>query len=294
MKAKNTFLPHTFLSDPPTVSINIGGKLLSIDKPLIMGILNITPDSFYTGSRLPDEKDYLSKAEQMLSEGATFLDIGGQSTRPKARLLSAAEEIGRVLPAIKKILKRFPEAHLSIDTYHAEVAKAAVEEGAVIVNDISAGQMDPAMIPTVAGLGIPYIAMHMQRTPATMQENPHYEDVVQEILDFFIQKSEECKAAGIHDLIIDPGFGFGKSIKHNYTVLRHLSAFHILGIPILAGLSRKSMIYRLLDTDSAQALNGTTALNMLALLQGANILRVHDVKPAMETIRIWEFYHQQS
>jgi len=287
MKFKNTVLPHTF-------SINAGGKLLSLHQPLVMGILNLTPDSFYSGSRVADEKSYLSKAEQMLAEGAAILDLGGQSTRPKATALPPSAECERVLPAIDSIMKRFPDAVISVDTYHAEVAKKAVEHGASIVNDISAGNMDKQMIPVVGKLGTPYIAMHMQGTPATMQDHPQYENVVQEVLDFFIRKTAECRQAGIKDIIVDPGFGFGKNSAHNYTLLHHLSVFHLLNIPLMAGLSRKSMIWRLLDITPDEALNGTTALHMLALQQGVHILRVHDVKPARQAIHLWEYYRQQS
>ncbi|HEX5554801.1 MAG TPA: dihydropteroate synthase [Chitinophagaceae bacterium] len=286
MKTKSTVLSQTF-------SINTGGKLLTFSQPLVMGILNLTHDSFYAASRVPDERSYLSRAGQMLSEGAAILDIGGQSTRPRATVLSAAEERKNVVPALRGILKRFPGTVISIDTYHSEVARAAVENGAVIVNDVSAGNLDPEMITTVAGLGVPYVAMHMQGTPATMQRQPLYEDVVQEILDFFIAKIYQCRAAGIRDIIADPGFGFGKTSAHNYTLLKHLSVFHLLEVPLLVGLSRKSMIWRLLEVPPEDALNGTTALHMLALQQGTQLLRVHDVKAARQAIRLWEYYRQQ-
>ncbi|MGH2642469.1 MAG: dihydropteroate synthase [Chitinophagaceae bacterium] len=259
-----------------------------------MGVLNLTSDSFYSGSRVPDERNYLKKAEQMLNEGAAILDIGGQSTRPKANLLSAKEEKSRVLPAIDAILKSFPKAVISIDTFYAKTACASIEHGAVIVNDISAGEMDKEMIPSVAGLKVPYIAMHMQGAPANMQDNPHYENVVREVLDFFIKKTDECRQSGIQDIIVDPGFGFGKTLSHNYTLLKHLSVFNILELPVMAGVSRKSMIWRLLEITPEEALSGTTALHLLALQQGANILRVHDVKPAIEAIKIWEYYRQQN
>lgn len=286
MKPKNTVLKRNF-------SINAGGKLLSFRKPLVMGVLNLTSDSFYSGSRVPGEKDYLKKAEQMLAEGTAILDIGGQSTRPEAALLKPEEERNRVLPAIDAILKRFPKAVISIDTFYADVARASVEHGVTIVNDISAGEMDKDMLLTVAHLKVPYIAMHIQGTPSNMQENPHYENVVSEILDFFIKKVKECRQAGINDIIIDPGFGFGKSLSHNYTLLKHLHVFDMLEIPLMAGVSRKSMIWRLLKVSPEEALNGTMALHILALQQGADILRVHDVKPAMEAVQIWEYYQQQ-
>ncbi len=278
----------------PTFSMNVGGKLLTLDKPLLMGILNITPDSFYAGSRYVDRQAYLERAGQMMEEGATFIDIGGQSTRPGAQRLSAAEEAERVLPVIETIVEAFPEALLSIDTYHAEVAAAAIAGGAVLINDISAGEMDPAMIPLVARLGVPYVAMHMQGTPANMQDNPRYEDVAQEVFDFFIRKAAVCRQAGIKDLIIDPGFGFGKTIAHNYQLMHRLSFFHQLGYPLMAGISRKSMIYKLLGSSPKEALNGTIALNLLALQQGVQLLRVHDIKPAQELVQLWEYYRKQA
>lgn len=287
MKPKNTVLSNTF-------TINAKGKMLSFSKPLVMGVLNLTPDSFYKESRLINEKEYLQMAEQMLSEGASILDIGGQSTRPKATWLPAKEEAKRVLPVIDSILQHFPDCILSIDTFHAEVARAAVGHGAAIVNDISAGNMDSAMISTVGEMQIPYIAMHMQGTPANMQNHPQYENVVKEVLDFFIRKIEECRESGIKDIIIDPGFGFGKSMSHNYTLLKHLSVFKMPEVPLMVGLSRKSMIWRLLNITPGEALNGTTALHIFALENGANMLRVHDVKPAVEAVKLWEFYHQQN
>lgn len=286
MKPKNTVLNRNF-------SINAGGKLLSFSKPLIMGVLNLTPDSFYSGSRVPGEKDYIAKAEQMLREGAAILDVGGQSTRPKATLLTAKEEKARILPAIDAILKHFPKAIISTDTFYAEVARASVEHGAAIINDISAGEMDKNMIPAVASMKVPYIAMHTQGTPANMQENPHYDNIVRDILDFFIKKTSACRQAGILDIIVDPGFGFGKSLSHNYTLLKHLHVFDVLGAPLMIGVSRKSMIWRLLDITPEEALNATTVLHTFALQQGAGILRVHDVKPAMEAVQIWEYYQQQ-
>ncbi len=287
MLAKNTLLM-------PTFSMNVGGKLLTVDKPLIMGILNITPDSFYKGSRYEKADSYIEKAGEMLREGATFLDIGGQSTRPGSRPLSAEEEKARVLPAIRDILRAYPEALLSIDSYDAGVAKAAVENGAVMINDISAGEMDKRMIPLAGSLQVPYIAMHMQGTPATMQDDPHYENVVQEIFDYFVQKMAVCKEAGIHDLILDPGFCFGKTLAQNYALMKQLSIFHQLEKPLLVGISRKSMIHKLLKNTPEEALNGTIALNLLALQHGVQILRVHDVKPARELIQIWEYYQKEA
>lgn len=254
-----------------------------------MGVINVTDDSFYADSRSRELHDAVIRAEDLLAAGAAILDIGAQSTRPGAPEVGAAEEAARLIPAIHAILYKFPEAVISIDTYHASVAEKCILAGAAIVNDISAGDMDPEMIPTVAALRAPYIAMHMQGTPATMQKNPQYEDVVQEVLDYFIQKTEACRAAGIHDIILDPGFGFGKTLAHNYQLLRGMEMLHIVGAPVLAGVSRKSMVYKLLGTSAAEALNGTTVLHTAALERGASILRVHDVKEAVEAVRIVSF-----
>jgi len=255
-----------------------------------MGILNITPDSFYAGSRLQTENEVLQEASKMLEDGATILDVGGQSTRPGSTRLPAEEEAGRVLLLIELIQKKFPEAFISVDTYHATVAKKAVEAGASIVNDISGGMMDKDMLLTVGRLHVPYICMHMQGTPETMQQNTVYENVTREVLDFFIHQTEECRLKNIHDVIIDPGFGFGKTIAHNFQLLKELSAFTMLERPIIAGLSRKATIYKTLNITAEEALNGTTVLNTIALLNGANILRVHDVKEAVETITLFEAY----
>ncbi|MCL6524575.1 MAG: dihydropteroate synthase [Thermoflavifilum sp.] len=283
--AKNTVFPHTW-------TLNCAGRLLVIRPPLVMGIINITTDSFYAGSRHSQIDDILFTTERMLNDGATLIDLGAQSTRPGAKSLSADEELQRLLPALEALTHRFPQAFFSVDTYYARVARYAVEAGAALINDISAGQMDTDMIPTVATLGVPYVIMHMQGTPATMQIDPRYEDVTKEILEFFIQKISQCRKAGIHDLIIDPGFGFGKTITHNYQLLHHLHVFQVTGLPLLVGLSRKSMIYRVLQSSPEEALNGTTALHMLALEQGAAILRVHDVREAVEVIKLWQYYHE--
>jgi len=283
MNAKSTFLSHTF-------SIRTGGRLLSFPPVRVMGILNVTPDSFYAGSRVQDEASLLAQAEKMLREGADILDIGGQSTRPRATRLTAREERKRVLPAIDLLAKRFPQAILSVDTFYAEVAQAAVDHGCQIVNDISAGALDSEMISCVARMGVPYVVMHMQGTPQDMQDNPHYEDVTREVLDFLIRKIALCREAGIGDIVADPGFCFGKTQTDNYTLLRELSVFKVLQVPLLVGLSRKSMVWRPLSIRPAEALNGTTALHMLALEQGAHILRVHDVAEAVQAIHLWEFY----
>lgn len=271
-------------------TLNCKGKILSLEKPVVMGIVNITPDSFYKGYLQEKEEEILSVTAGMITNGAAIIDLGGQSTRPGSDVVSAAEEADRVLPCIEKIHKNFPDAILSIDTYYSTVAKAAVDAGAHIVNDISAGEMDKEMLPVVASLKVPYICMHMQGTPQTMQVNPQYDDVTKEVLDFFIQKTAACRLAGIHDVIIDPGFGFGKTTAHNFSLLKNLAVFKMLDKPILAGLSRKGMIYKTLGTDADHALNGTTVLNTIALLNGANILRVHDAKEAREAIELTELY----
>lgn len=271
-------------------TLNCKGKLLAAEKPVVMGILNITADSFYKGFLNDGTAAILQQAERMISEGAAIVDIGGQSTRPGSTVVSAEEELNRVVPVITLLAQQFPELILSVDTYYSKVAIAAVEAGASIVNDISGGNMDENMIDSVGKLGVPYICMHMKGVPATMQKSPHYEDVVQEVLGFFVNKTAECKAAGITDLILDPGFGFGKTTVHNFQLLKNLSAFSIFEKPILAGLSRKGTIYRTLGISADEALNGTTVLNTLAIQNGADILRVHDVKEAVEVVKLMEEY----
>ena len=275
-------------------TLNCKGKILSIETPIILGIINITPDSFYVGSRQQALGDILLQAKKMLNEGAAILDIGGQSTRPGSEQIGAEAETKRVVPAITAILQQFPEAIISIDTYHAAVAKAAVEAGAAMVNDISGGMMDAEMLATVAALKVPYVCMHMKGTPATMQHSPAYNDVTKEVLDFFIERIDACRRAGINDIIIDPGFGFGKTIEHNFTLLKNLSVFKILGKPILLGISRKSTIYKTLGVTANEALNGTTVLNTVGLMNGANILRVHDVKEAVEAVKLVEHFLRNS
>ncbi len=271
-------------------SINCKGKLLSLEEPLVMGIINATPDSFYEGHLKLKTIELLSLAGKMISDGASILDIGGLSTRPGSKPVSVQEETDRVLPAIENILAAYPEIILSIDTYNSAVARAAVEAGVTIINDISGGNLDESMLHTAASLGTPYICMHMQGIPATMQTAPVYQDVVKEVLDFLIQKIETCTKAGIRDIIIDPGFGFGKTIDHNFKLLKQLSLLAITNKPILVGLSRKSTVYKTLGVTAAEALNGTTVLHTMALLQGASILRVHDVKEAKEAITLFSRY----
>ena len=268
-------------------TLNCKGRLLIIDKPLVMGIINATPDSFFGGSRFNGADEILAEAEKMLNDGAGILDIGGQSTRPGSELISADEEIERVIPAIKAIAKKRPEALISIDTFYSKVAKAAVDAGASIVNDISVGSMDNKMIATVAELKVPYILMHMKGTPQTMQQNAIYENVALEVLDHFISKTHELQKAGIVDIIIDPGFGFAKTIDQNFELLKNLSAFKMLDKAIMLGISRKSTIYKTLGVNADEALNGTTVLNTIGLMNGASILRVHDVKEARETVKLF-------
>ena len=267
-------------------TLNCKGRLLSLEKPLVMGIINITPDSFYEGSRYQGIEPVLHKAEMMLDQGAAILDIGGQSSRPGSEVVSMAEELARVVAPIEAIHQRFPDAVISIDTYYATVAAAAVAAGAGIVNDISGGSMDADMVPTVAHLNVPYVLMHMPGTPQTMQEHAKYDNVTTTVLDFMIAKLGVLRSAGIKDIIIDPGFGFGKTIGHNFALLRNLKAFSILECPLLLGISRKSTIYKTLGITADEALNGTTVLNTIGLLNGASILRVHDVKEAKEAIEL--------
>ena len=268
-------------------TLNCKGRLLVVDKPLVMGIINATPDSFYEGSRFAGAGNILQQAEKMLNEGADILDIGGQSTRPGSEFISEEEELKRVLPAIEAINKKFPEVYISIDSFYSKVVKEAVEAGACIVNDISAGRMDNKMIETVAALQVPYVLMHMKGTPQTMQTQAVYENVTLEVPGYLIIKTNELKLAGINDVIIDPGFGFGKTIEHNFELLKNLSVFKMIDKPILLGISRKSMIYKTLGVTAAEALNGTSVLNTIGLMNGASILRVHDVKEAKETITLF-------
>jgi dihydropteroate synthase len=269
-------------------TLNCKGRLLVADTPLVMGIINATPDSFYAGSRQTSIDGILQQADTMMSQGAAILDIGGQSSRPGSVAIGEEEELNRVIEGIAAIYDRFPDAFISIDTYYSRVAKEAVAAGACIVNDISAGNMDKNMIATVASLGVPYILMHMQGTPQTMQQSPHYDNVTREVLDFFIAKIDLVKKAGVIDIIIDPGFGFGKTIHHNFELLRRLSIFKIIDRPLLLGISRKSTVYKTLGVNANEALNGTTVLNTIGLMNGANILRVHDVKEAKEAINLVE------
>ena len=271
----------------PKITLNCKGQLLSLEQPIVMGILNVTPDSFYDGGQYTANSTILQQAEKMLKAGAKVIDIGGMSSRPGAEIIETEEELKRVIPAIEAIIKVFPDTIISIDTIRSEVAKAAVEAGASIINDISAGKLDDHFYQTVANLGVPYILMHMQGKPENMQEKPEYEDISLTVLDFFIKEVGKLRKLGIKDIILDPGFGFGKTIDHNYQLLNKLHTFQILDLPILAGISRKSMIHKFLGITHQNALNVPTALNMVALQEGAKILRVHDVQEAIEVINLY-------
>ena len=271
-------------------TLNCKGRLWVIDRPGVMGIINATPDSFYAGSRAGNRDDLLRQAAKMISEGADMLDIGGQSTRPNAAAIGEEEELKRVIGAIADLHRHFPDTPLSIDTYYSKVAKEAVEAGASIVNDISGGGIDPEMLTVVGKLGVPYVCMHIKGTPQTMSKQASYENVTAEVLDFLIRRVDDCKKAGIKDIIIDPGLGFAKTRRHNFELLRNLAVFSILQKPILLGISRKSMIHKTLDISAEEALNGTTVLNTLGLLNGASLLRVHDPKEAKEAIKLMEAY----
>lgn len=267
-------------------TLNCKGRILTLDSPLVMGILNMTPDSFYQRSRNAGKDELLRNASKMIEDGADILDIGGQSTRPGAKAITVDEELHRVVSAISVLKAEFPDAVISVDTYRSKVAKEAVDAGASIVNDISAGSLDEKMIETVAALKVPYVLMHMRGTPETMQQLTQYDNLVREVIDYFIAKLEMLKKAGIGDIIIDPGFGFAKTAEQNFQLLKNLQQLSILGHPILAGISRKATIYKTLGITADEALNGTTVLNTVALLNGASILRVHDVKEAREAVTL--------
>ena len=268
------------------MKLNCKGTLIDLSTPKIMGILNCTPDSFFDGGKFKSETTILNQVEKMLFEGATFVDVGAYSSKPRADFVSEIEEMNRLLPVVDLILKHFPETILSIDTFRSEVAKKAIENGAALINDISAGNLDEKMMQTIADLKVPYIMMHMRGTPQTMQSLTNYENIVKEMLFYFSQKVALARSLGINDLIIDPGFGFAKTLEQNYEVLNKLELFKMLELPILVGVSRKSMIYKVLEISAQESLNGTTVLNTIALQKGANILRVHDVKEAVEAIKL--------
>lgn len=271
-------------------TINCQGNIITLDEPKIMGVLNLTPDSFYDGGYYKTELDILHQAEKLLLEGADFIDVGAVSTKPNAPLVSLEDEKKRLLPILKSIKKSFPNSLISVDTFRHEIAQLAVDEGASIINDIYAGKFDDAIFDVAAKNNTPIILMHMQGTPQTMQNKPIYNDITTEILDFFIERIAVAKSHQVKDIIIDVGFGFGKTLEHNYQLLKNMNAFKMLNLPILAGVSRKSMIYKLLENTPQQALNGTTVVNLLALQNGAKLLRVHDVKEAKECVKIFNFY----
>lgn len=267
-------------------TLNCRGRLLVLDQPVVMGIINLTPDSFYAGSRSAQLDAVLFKAEQLLTGGAVILDIGAQSTRPGSNYLTADEEWTRLAPVLPTLTEHFPQAYFSVDTFHAFVAQQAYEAGVHLINDISFGMLDAEMIPVVAKSGLPYIGMHMKGSPQTMQSQANYNDLLLEITDFFSQRIAACRAAGIKDLILDPGFGFAKTREHNFQLLNRMQELQVFELPLLAGLSRKSMITKTLGITADEALNGTTVLNTVALQKGASILRVHDPKPALEAIQL--------
>ncbi len=267
-------------------TLNCKGSLLDLSVPKIMGIINVTPDSFYDGGNTTVLRDVIAKAEKMVNDGATFLDIGGYSSRPGATDISVAEETGRVIPVIEALRREFPNTYLSIDTFRSSVAEKAVAAGAAMVNDISGGSLDPNMFATVAQLQVPYILMHLKGNPQNMASLAHYENVTREVLYYFSEKLAEARAAGINDIVVDPGFGFAKTADHNFQLLQSLELFQSLEVPYLVGLSRKSTVYKTLGVTPDQALNGTTVLNTIALQKGASILRVHDVKEAKECVML--------
>lgn len=267
-------------------TINCKGKLVELDTPKVMGILNITPNSFYDGGRYRSDSDFLKQAETMLIDGASFLDLGAYSSKPNAEFVSVEEEVQRLLPVLELLLKEFPDALISIDTFRAEVAKKAINSGATIINDISGGMLDSNMLQTVGELGAPYIMMHMRGTPNTMQQFTQYTNLINDILYYFSERISVARSHNIKDIIIDPGFGFSKTLDQNYELMQKMELFSILELPLLVGISRKSMIYKLLGTTPKEALNGTTVLNTISIQKGAKILRVHDVKEAVETLQI--------
>ena len=275
------------------MTINGKCQLIDLASPKVMGILNVTPNSFFDGGKYKTESVILSQVGKMLSDGATFIDVGAYSSRPSAEFVSEKEELNRIVPVVNLILEKFPETLISIDTFRSEVAKVCLGNGAAIINDISAGNLDTKMLETIAEYNVPYIMMHMRGTPQTMQTMTNYENIVKEILFYFSERIAKARSYGINDLIVDPGFGFSKTVEQNYEVLRKLGLFEMLELPLLAGFSRKSMIYKALNSNAQEALNGTTVLNTIALTKGAKILRVHDVKEAMECVTLFNKLNRQ-
>ena len=270
------------------MTINCKGQIIDLSTPKIMGILNITPNSFYDGGKYSLENNAISQVEKMLKEGATFIDIGAYSSKPNAEFVSEKEELNRITPVVKAIINEFPEAMLSIDTFRSSVAQECIYNGAAIINDISAGNLDEKMMEVIASNNVPYIMMHLHGTPQTMQSQTNYEHLINEMITYFSEKIYKARSLGINDLIIDPGFGFAKTTDQNFEILSNLELFKMLELPILTGVSRKSMIYKTLDTTPDEALNGTTVLNTIAITKGANIIRVHDVKEAIECVKLYE------
>ena len=268
------------------MTINCKGNLVDLSSPKVMGILNITPDSFYDGGKYKNESEILNQVEKMLLDGATFIDVGAYSSRPGAQHISEEEELKRSIPVIRLLMQNFPEIIISVDTFRSKVAKETIHAGAALINDISGGKMDSQMFATVANLQVPYILMHMLGTPQNMQQNPVYTDVTKEIISFFAAQIHQLHQLKLNDVLIDVGFGFGKTIDHNFELLKNLALFKSLEVPVLAGISRKSMLYKTLDISAKEALNATTSANTIALLNGASILRVHDVKEAVEAVKI--------
>ncbi|RLD59260.1 MAG: dihydropteroate synthase [Bacteroidetes bacterium] len=271
------------------LSLNLGGSIMDLSRPRVMGIINATPDSFYDGSRVPEPAQAIEKAREMIEQGVDILDVGAVSTRPGSQEISETEELERLSPVLEALREAFPDFPVSVDTWRASVARTVKERFEIqLINDISAGTLDPDMFPTMAQLGIPYIIMHMQGTPPNMQDDPAYENVVDEVLQFFAERVYKLSLLGVNDIVIDPGFGFGKTLEQNYMLLGQFDSFKMLELPLMAGISRKSMIYKLLESEPDDALNGSTAAHMALLLKGARLLRVHDVKAAVETVKIFQ------
>ncbi|MBC7845704.1 MAG: dihydropteroate synthase [Flavobacterium sp.] len=275
------------------MTINCKGQLIDLSTPKVMGILNVTPNSFFDGGKYKNESEMISQVGKMLADGATFIDIGAYSSKPSAEFVSEEEELQRIVPIVNLILEYYPETLISIDTFRSEVAKVCIENGAAIINDISAGNLDDKMLETIAKYNVPYIMMHMRGTPETMQKMTSYDNIVKEMLFYFSERVAKARSLGINDLIVDPGFGFAKTLEQNYEVLQKMELFEMLELPLLAGFSRKSMIYKTLNSSADEALNGTTVLNTIALTKGATILRVHDVKEAMECVTLFNKLNNQ-
>ena len=269
------------------MTINCKGQLIDLSKPKVMGILNLTPNSFFDGGKYKNETEIIAQVQKMLSEGATFIDIGAYSSKPNAEFVSIEEEMARIVPIVDLLVQRFPNILISIDTFRSQVAEACIQKGAALINDISAGKLDDAMLGVVAKYNVPYIMMHMRGTPQTMSTLTQYEDVVKEVLLYFSERITVARSLGINDLIVDPGFGFAKTLEQNYEMLQKMELFQQLKLPVLVGISRKSMIYKTLNNNASESLNGTTTLNTISLLKGANILRVHDVKEAVECVTLF-------